>query len=192
MSEFPCKGIILDACCVINLYASGYMRDILETIPPQVSVAAYVLYEESNRIYTGPLDDPTRETELINLQPFIDDNLIQIVSLECEAEENSVIEFSSVRRVDTGEAVTAAIAIHRQWSLATDDRSALSFFVRSEPALHLISTLDLLKCWADTTRPQLAIVNTVLANVQNRARYKPHNTHHLYRWWERYKSESGD
>jgi predicted nucleic acid-binding protein len=190
MSEFPCECIILDACCVINLYASGYMRNILASIPKQVAVAAYVLDEESNKIYAGPLDDPTRETELINLQPFIDDNLIHVVSLECEAEENRVVNFSSVRRLGTGEAITAAIAIQRQWSLATDDRSARSFFMRSEPALHLISTLDLLKCWVDTTRPQPAAVSTVLENIQIRARYKPHNTHHLYGWWECHKSES--
>src|SRR4051812_5551531 len=122
MSEFPYEGIILDPCCVINLYASGYMRNILESIPKQVAIAAYVLYEESNRIYTGPLDDPTRETEVINLQPLVDDNLLRVVSLENEAEENRVVQFSSVRRVDTGEAITAAIAVHRQWSLATDDR----------------------------------------------------------------------
>ena len=190
MSEFPCESIILDACSVINLYASGYMRNILESIPKQVTVAAYVLYEESNRIYTGPLDDPTRETEPINLQPFIDDNLIRVVSLESETEENWVVKFSSVRRVDTGEAITATIAVHRQWSLATDDRNALSFFMRSEPPLHLISTLDLLKCWVDTTHPQRAIVSTMLENVQRRARYKPHDQHHLYRWWECYKGKN--
>ncbi len=190
MSEFPCECIILDACCIINLYASGYMRNILESIPRQVFVATYVLYAESNRIYTGPPDDSTRETKSINLQPFIDDNLIQVASLESEAEENTVIKFSSVRRVDTGEAITATIAIHRQWSLATDDRNAPSSFMRSELPLHLISTLDLLKCWVDTTHPQLATVSTVLENIQNRARYKPHNQHHLYGWWERYKSKS--
>ena len=190
MSEFPCECIILDACCIINLCASGCMRNILASIPTQVAVATYVLYEESNRIYAGPLEDPTRETELINLQPFVDDNLLQVVSLESEAEANTVIKFSSVRRVDTGEAITAAIAIHRKWSLATDDRNALSFFMRSEPPLHVISTLDLLKCWVDTTHPQLVTVSTVLENIHNRARYKPHNQHHLYGWWERYKSKS--
>jgi len=189
MSEFPCAGIILDACCVINLYASGYMRNILESIPKQFAIAAYVRYNESNRIYSGPPNDPIKETELLNLQPLVDDELLQIVSPENEAEENTVIDLSSSRAIDTGEAITAAIAMHRQWSLATDDRGAISFFIRNIPQLHLISTLDLLKHWVDTMYPQPSIVSAVLENIHNRARYKPHNTHCLYRWWEYYKSK---
>lgn len=182
---FPRECVILDACCVISLYASGHMADILATIPTQVAVAAYVCNVEARRIYTGPLEDVTRETTSINLQPFIDDKLIRIVSPENESEENSIVNFSATS-IDSGEAISAAIALHRCWSLGTDDRDVISFFMKGIPQLHLISTPDLLKYWVDATHPQLTLIRTILENIRIRARYKPHEEHHLYRWWKQY------
>src|SRR5579864_9139024 len=92
---FPGEGVILDACVIINLYASGYMRSILESIPNPVSIAAYVHEMEAHRIYTGPDEDVTKETELINLQPFVDSKLLQVVLLEDGPEANTVVSFSA-------------------------------------------------------------------------------------------------
>lgn len=190
MSDFPFlrEGVILDACCLINLYATGYMKSILESIPKQVAVATYVRDVEVTRIYSGPSEDITKETELINFQPFIDERLLQVVCPENEAEENTVVNFSSVAALDSGEAITSAIAIHRQWSMATDDRAAISFFMRKMPYLHLLSTLDILKYWSDTTCPQLTVIAIMLENIQIRAKYKPHYKHHLYGWWEQFSN----
>ena len=184
---FPHGGIILDACCVINLYASGYMKSVLESIPKQVAVTSYVCNVEAHRIYSGPVEDITKKTELINLQSFIDEQLLQVVFPESEAEENTIVNFSSVATLDSGEAITAAIAVHRQLSLGTDDKAAISFFKRNIPQLHVISTLDILKHWADTTDPQLGVISIMLENIQNRARYKPHYNHHLYAWWKHHR-----
>lgn len=190
MSDFPFRheGIILDACCVINLYASGYMKTILTSIPTQIFVTSFVHEVEANRIYSGPNDDITKETELINLQPFIMGELLQLVSPGNEEEENTVVNLSSAAAIDSGEAITAAIAVHRQWSLGTDDKAAISFFMRKVPQLHLISTLDILKYWADTTCPPLMTLRIMLNNIRDRARYRPHYKHHLYAWWERHSN----
>lgn len=184
---FSRRGVILDACCIINLYASGHMQTILESIPKQVAVAAYIRDVEALRIYSGPDEDVKKETELINLQPFVDSNLLQVVALENEPEENTFVNFSAIAALDTGEVITAAIAVHRSWSLGTDDKSAISFFMRKVPQLHLISTPDILKHWVDTTHPQLAVVSIMLRNIRNRARYEPHHKHHLYRWWQTHR-----
>src|SRR6266496_1523030 len=185
MCDFPFRheGIILDACCVINLYASGYMKSILVSIPTQILVTSFVHEVEANRIYSGPNDDITKETELINLQPFITGKFLHLVSPENEEEENTVVNFSSAAAIDSGEAITAAIAMHRQWSLGTDDRTATAFFMRKVPKLHLVSTLDILKHWADTMCPPLTTIKIAMNNIQNRARYRPHYKHHLYEWW---------
>jgi len=187
---FPREGIILDACCVINLYASGYMKIILESIPKQVVITTYVREVEAKRIYSGPVEDLTGETEWINLQPFIDDKLLQAVSLENEAEENMVVNFSSAARLGNGETIAAAIAVLRQWSLGTDDKVAISFFMRKVPQLHLISTLDIVKHWVDTTGPGSSVICCVLENIQNRASYKPSDKHHLYEWWKQHNNNT--
>ncbi len=189
MTDIPFlhRGIILDACCIINLYASGHMQNILESIPIPVAVAAYVHDMESHRIYSGPDEDVMKETKLINLEPFVHMKLLQVVSLENEFEEITAVNFSTAAALDTGEAITAAIAIHRSWTIATDDKAAISFFMRKIPELHVISTLDMLKHWVDSSHPEKAVISIMLRNIRNRARYEPHAKHHLYEWWRSYR-----
>jgi hypothetical protein len=115
--------------------ASKRMQSILESIPKPVSIAAYVDEMEAQRIYSDPDDDVAMETESINLQPFIESELLHVVPLENESEAAVAVSLSAVTRLDTGEAISAAIALHRSWSLATDDKAAISFFARQVPHL---------------------------------------------------------
>ena len=182
---FPCDGVILDACVIINLYASGHMQSILESIPKPVSIAAYVHEMEAQRIYTGPDDDVAKETALINLQSFVDGKLLHVIPLEDGPEAATAVSFSVATRLDTGEAISAAIAVHRSWSLATDDKMAISFLTRKVPHLHLVSTPELLKHWVDATRPHFIVTSLAVGNMRKRARYEPHHDHSLYEWWKR-------
>jgi hypothetical protein len=159
--------VILDACCAINLHASGHMEDILEAIPGTVALATFVLDEEILRS---------------NLQPFVERGLIRTVSPDSEAEENSFVNFAV--ELDDGEAVTGAIAMHRHWGVATDDRKAQRVFARTNPGVQLLSTPDLLKHWADTRNPPLEVVREALQNIQTQASYKPSATHSLHAWWQ--------
>src|SRR6266700_4130778 len=128
--------IILDACCVINLYASGQMGNILQSIAKVVAVAAYVRDEEAQRIYAGD-----------------------------------------------GKAVTAAIALHRNWSIGSDDRKAISFFVQNMPQVQIITTPELLRYWVDAIEPSSEMVRIALQNIRRKARYEPHPKHPLCDWW---------
>ncbi|SRR5260221_7477716 len=187
---FTYDGVILDACVIINLYASGHMQSILASIPKPVSIAAYVYEMEAQRIYTGPDEDVAKETELINLQPIVERKLLHVVPLENGPESAAAVSFSAATRLDTGEAISAAIAVHRSWSLATDDKMAISFFARQVPQLHLISTPQLLKHWVDVTRPHSIVTGLAIENIRKRARYEPHHDHSLYEWWKRCGEDS--
>ena len=82
------KCIILDACCVINLYASRHFGNILEAIPISVAVTTYVREKEALKVY-GDLKGHTlqRQEEQIDLQPFIDRRLMLLTSPDSEAEK---------------------------------------------------------------------------------------------------------
>lgn len=179
--------IILDACCIINLYASGQIGNILQSIPKSVAIATYVRNEEALRISGGSNGGMASRYELINLQPFIDCGLLEVVSPSTEAESIAFINFAASLGGD-GEAVTGAIALHRNWSIGSDDRKAISFFVRNAPQLQIISTLELIKHWVDTADPPFEVVRIALHNVLTRARYEPDVKHKLYYWWQEYKS----
>ncbi|HLJ35892.1 MAG TPA: hypothetical protein VKU38_19700 [Ktedonobacteraceae bacterium] len=175
--------VILDACCIINLYASGHMDSILRSITSSVTVAAYVRDEEAIRIYSGA-DEQTKKYELIDLEPFIACNLLTIVSPETETENNTFLNFAAT--LGGGEAITGAIALHRNWSIGSDDRKAIAFFARNVPHLQLISTLELIKHWVDTSDVPFSLVQEALYNMRTRARYAPIANHKLFGWWKRY------
>lgn len=185
MGEFvfrhPC--VILDASCAINLYASRQMEAILAAIPVQVTIAEYVSSDEVLMVRSDPLDGPQIK-ESINLQPFVDSNKLQIISLT-SVEEVSAVNFAAT--LDNGEAFTGAVALHRKWAMALDDRQAISFYKQEAPHLQIVGTLDLIKYWADTNLPSKDAIQKTLRNIRVRARYMPKHNHVLYQWWQLYQ-----
>ncbi len=177
--------IILDACCIINLFASQQMRAILETIPKNLSVAAYVKDHEVLNIYSGPIDNVQETSQSIDLQPFIDNKLLLLVDIETEDEQNAYVNFAE--RLDDGEAVTGAIASSRNWAIATDDSASVKLFQSSIPHLALVSTLDLVKYWADTDKRNEELIRVTLLNIRVRGKYEPPRKHTLYKWWQKYR-----
>lgn len=151
------------------------MTDILECIPSSVAIAAYV---------------KEREILQFDLQPLIDRRLIMVVDLANELEQNTAVDFAALLR-DNGEAFTGAIALHRNWCIATDDKKATSFFKRATPGLQIVSTLELVKNWVDTRRPPAETVGVALARVRTQVPYVPHKSHPLYDWWLSYNIDDG-
>ncbi|MEW5960691.1 MAG: hypothetical protein AB1801_23450 [Chloroflexota bacterium] len=182
---FSHECIILDACCIINLYASKQIDFILRTIPRSVCVAAYVKNEEILRTY----DVLSNSTEDVDLQPLIDQGLLFLVELDLETEAEAYVNFSTV--LDDGEAITGAIALHRNWAIATDDKAAIKIFEREAPQLQIITTPELIKYWVDTTHPSFDTVNQCLQNIIIGARYRPNAKHCLYDWWQSFIKPNG-
>lgn len=165
-TALPHGSIILDACCVITLYESGQMEAILRATGQQVVLASYVHEVEIRRADLGPL---------------IDAGTILIVSPRNETEENAYVNFAV--ELDDGEAVTGAIAIHRNWAIATDEAKATAYFSRVAPRLEIASTPDLVKHWVEQVKPAREEVRAVLQRIELRARYQPGPNHPLRGWW---------
>lgn len=179
---FAHNCLILDASCVINLYASGQMAPILITIPCVVAVAGYVREQEALRVYSQPEEDGTRKPRAIDLEPLIAQGLLNVSTHETEAENESYVNFAALLG-DDGESVTVAIALHRNWAIGIDDRRARNLFRRQVPHLQLISTPELLKHWVDTAAPPPETVRYALENVRIGAKYSPGPSHPLFGWW---------
>lgn len=179
---FSHNYIILDACCIINLYASGEMRAILKAIPKSLSIATFVKEQEVLKIYSGPLDNVTASYETIDLQPFINEKLLVLAEIANESEE--VFYVNLAQKLDDGEAITGAIAINRNWAIATDENKAIKLFQNKAPHIALVSTLDLVKFWVDTTKPNKQTIQNMVLNIRVRGNYEPHKNHHLFSWWE--------
>lgn len=181
------KYLILDASCLINLYASGKMEDILKAVPESVVVADYVLHQESLWIYDGPSEAVREKKRPIDLQPFVSSHLLQVVDIEFPEEANLFVEFAT--KMDDGEALTGAIAVHRRWAIVVDDKRARNFFQREFSDLQMVYSLEIVKHWATTTKAPDAVVSTVLWGIRNRGVYVPANNHPLWVWWDSYMNE---
>ncbi|MCC6443549.1 MAG: hypothetical protein IT210_08865 [Armatimonadetes bacterium] len=165
--SFLHDAVILDACCIINLCASGQVDAILRAIPVPVMVAAYVAAEEIHRY---------------DLNSLVEQGLLRVVEPETEDEANDVLNFAAALGGD-GEAYTGAIAVYRHWAIATDERRVLNFYERISPQLQRLTTPELLKFWADTTGPEKGIIRQALQQVAIEGSYTISQRHNCYAWW---------
>ncbi len=184
---FPHPYIILDTYCLASMYASGLMETILTSLPVQIAIASDVQDKEIRRMRIVVDEDAS-----MNLQALAIKRLVVMVHLEDNLEQITAVNLAALSKgkLGNGDAISAAIAVHRHWSFGTDDKDTLRLLQRNQPDLHIVSVLDLLKYWADTTQAQFSTVHNALKTIRKRASYKPHSDHHLYRWWQKYFSDN--
>src|SRR5260221_4859963 len=106
--------IILDACCIINLYASGQLASIQGVLPKRVAICKYVHDKEAGRIYSDTKNGVAQPDEPIILLPFINGGLLEVVDLESDDEANWAVNLAL--HVRGGEVYTGAIAHSRNWA----------------------------------------------------------------------------
>lgn len=168
------ETLLLDACVVINLYASGYMQEIVHALPGHVAIVDLVRAE--SLAIRSPEDD-TDQRETIDLSPLVDRGLIDVLSATGD-ELDTFIDLAIT--LDDGEAMTAALAIRRGYSIATDDRAALRVL---NGRVRIYSTLEILKQWADTLQVSENHLQDALASLRVRGSYMPGRGHPLRTWW---------
>jgi len=172
--------LLLDACVVINFAACGHISDILGSIDASAAIVRHV-QRETLHIRRGGSGDDARERVAIDLADLMDQGLLQVVADASEEELNTFIDFAL--NLGDGEAMTAALALHRGYSIATDDRVAMKVL---GSRVSTLSSLDLIKQWADRQHVSVPIIQTALRDLRQRGSYLPGSTHPLRSWWDRY------
>ncbi len=178
----PSRPLLLDACCLINLAATGRMEELLRSIPAPVWVADLVFGSEALYLQRGGGDEDTEERDRIDLTSLRDAGLLHVVQPEADAEFATFITLAV--DLDDGEAVTGALALHRGADVATDDRKAIRVLTATSRGLRIWRTSELLKGWADRLAVPQGELREVLLNVQERARFRPGRGDPLREWWE--------
>lgn len=169
---------IIDACCLINLYASGKEGSIIQACG-EFWVSTQV-QDEALRIRRVDEDDPTRlVSQEIDLGDAIVAGHIQTCQLEGRDEVDTFVRFAM--QLDDGEASCLAIAESRGWTVATDDRKARR--IASENGISLISTPELIQRWVDATSPSDTAVTELLQKIELFARFRPRRADPLHEWW---------
>jgi predicted nucleic acid-binding protein len=171
--------LLLDACAVVGLYATRRLDEIIAVIPAPIAVVGIVAHE-SQYVFRGGDGDDAREREPIDLTSMVQSGALSIISTGEEDELQTFIDLT--QELDDGEAMTAAVAIHRRCTVVTDDRKAER--ILAERGVLVRCTLDLIKTWADHERLSPADIRPILIDLRRRATYEPRRTHPLRPWWD--------
>jgi predicted nucleic acid-binding protein len=173
----PSPLVIQDACVLINLLATGRFKEIAQGIGHELAISKAAA---SEALF---LRDPeTGEKEPIELKPYIDARLLDILTVETLEERTSYVAYAA--ELDDGEAMSIALAECRQLALATDDRKARRLISTQKLAIELWSTVDVLKRWQAERRIAVEEMQAVLNRISQRARYFPKPGQPERIWWD--------
>jgi hypothetical protein len=170
----------IDACCLIDLLASGNAEAILRSsglawqLPPAVQGEVQFI-----RQYDQTLPGKT-VTVPVDLSPMIASNLLTVCSPHNQQELDRFMHYATMFRSD-GEAMCLALAETRHWIIATDDRRAIR--VAQKAGLTVVSCPEIVKAWADATNPDRATLNYVLQDIQVLAQFIPNSAMPHSDWW---------
>lgn len=175
----PAEVLVLDACVLLNLCASGRIADVLSAAPRSL-VSSYVSREAL--WYLAPVDPLTGRVERreVALGPLLAARLVEVVELTPEESRTFI---TLARDLGDGEAASGAIAAGRSATVATDDRKARHVFARHLPPIVTISTAALLHAWEAHAAVAPADVAATIDAIRVRARFEPRKNDPDADWW---------
>lgn len=176
------SAVILDACGLLNLYASGQFVPILTSLPHDWYFPAAV--ERESQRYRQP--DPTDPEKLIilpiDLAPAIDAAVL--TRCDCQGDEETELYVELAARIgDDGESMGLAIAICRGWSVLTDDKKARR--IAKDYGVDTLDTTEVMKAWAEITELSAAELLLILQAIERFANFRPGRAAAHYDWWTR-------
>jgi predicted nucleic acid-binding protein len=174
------RTVLLDACCLINVFASGRIEDILSALPAHFAVVEKVMEEALYVLPERQAEGEAAERESLNVESLVDAGLVTLARPESEDEENAYINLAA--DLDDGEAMTCALAILRHCDVATDERKAIRILRERGAQVAVHTTPSLIRAWAVLSNTDRRIVRAVLQSIETRGRFRP-GSHDSLRWW---------
>lgn len=173
-------AVILDACGVLNLYASGRFVAILDGLGHDWYLPAAVERESQQYRQPDP-DDPERLIATpIDVAPAIAAGVLRRCDCEGDREVDLYVELAA-RIGDDGESMGLAIATCRGWAVLTDDKKARR--IARELGVAVLGTTGVMRGWAEISRPGAEELSAALGAIERFANYRPGRGAEEYEWW---------
>ena len=114
----------IDACCLIDLVASGHAQAILQAVGHAWHLPVAVQSEVQYVRQPDPVDPSKIILVPVDLDPLLGEGLLALCQPENQQESDLFTQYAVQFRSD-GEAMCVALAESRGWFIATDDRKAI-------------------------------------------------------------------
>lgn len=171
---------VIDACCLIDLLATGHVEAILRAAGLDWHLPSAV-EGEVQHVRQHDLTQPGQFLKVaVDLTPLKTSGVLPVCAPGDQTEQDRFVHYAAQFRSD-GEAMCIAVAEQRGWVVATDDRKAIR--VAQQAGLTVVSCPELVKRWADATKPDQATLHKVLQDIQVLAQFKPNSSMPEYQWW---------
>src|SRR5438132_6875034 len=170
----------IDACCLIDLLASGYVEAILQASGFTWRMPSAVQAEVQYRRQHDPAQPGKTMNVPVDLSGMISSGVLTECTSQTQQELDRFTHYATIFRSD-GEAMCLALAEQRKWLVATDDRKAIR--VAQQAGLTVVSCPELVKAWADATGPDQSTLNRVLQDIRVLAQFTPNPMMPVYQWW---------
>ncbi|MBA3274730.1 MAG: hypothetical protein H0T72_02970 [Chloroflexia bacterium] len=169
--------LLLDACALINLYASRHFPQIIGARKERFAIVQNV-YREARFVFRGGdgLDSRTREP--IDW-PTLTSGMLDLLGDPTETE--AALYFDLSLELGDGEAMTGAVAWQRGYGVVSDDRKATRLL--GNLGIQVTSSLELVDTWARHDGIEAETLQRVITDIRIRARYIPARSHPYYEWW---------
>ena len=173
-------AVILDACGMINLYASGRFVQIMTVLKRDWYLPSAASREAQTYRQPDP-DDPEKLVMApIDLKPAIDSGVLRLC--DCEGEREIELYFEVASRIgDDGESMGLAIAKCRGWSVLTDDKKARR--IAKELGVPVLGTPEIMRQWATATKPGVQELSQVLEAIERFSNDRPGPSAAQFKWW---------
>lgn len=180
--SFPERPLILlDACCLINLFATERIEEILTALPYRFATSRLVATKEVLSIARLTEAEGPLEREVI--EPHRLENLENLSLLDLTSPEETADFVRFAADLDDREASVCALAVSRKGRVATDDRKTLRLLSRTLPEVVTMQTPELLYEWAHLCKIPEVTTRDVLRLVRQRARFYPPRDAPYFEWW---------
>jgi hypothetical protein len=177
--------LLLDACCLINLLATGRMEEILEALPFRFATSRLVATQEVLAIARETDEGMPLEREVIPPDALENARNLSLLDLSTDQELAEFVRFAA--HLDDGEASVCALALSRGGGVATDDLKALRVLRREAPDVLTLQTPELLHDWAHLSGASASAITRVLRSIERRARFRPRRGAPRFEWWSSFQ-----
>jgi hypothetical protein len=171
---------VIDACCLIDLLASGEAEVILRATGYAWHIPSAVQAEVQYVRQHDPDNPGGYKNVPVDLTPLVKSGVLTPCQPDDPQEQAQYLHYATLFRSD-GEAMCLALGECRGWVLATDDRKAI--LVAQQAGSTVVSCPELVKAWANATRPGSTRLVQVLTEIQTLAQFRPNASMPEYEWW---------